>query len=298
MTFLMFFRSHYLSFFKAVQRISHLQPHERIEWAQSHRNFGNHLFSQGEYLKAMDEYVTCLVALDRGDGTTHGELMDENFKLPILLNLSACMLKMGMFRKTEKICNLCLETIPCSWKNPKIFFRRGRARTGIGLYEGARSDYNRAINLLSSSASDDDDVEFETVHRAIKKLDVLIEDARQNHLTQKKAMQHLLGGKTTTIVKVSEIHDKHIFEKQEPYLKTPLYNEISAKKTRTYSKLKALQPSNPYDVPIERDLNSKNSKCEHTVPSLGLKQHFFTILACFIKFVLYLLGDEHHVDEL
>ena len=271
--------------------MGHLQPHERLEWAETHRKFGNLLFSQGKYKEAMDLYMTCLVALDQRNPsqvlenktkqtlsqepeTVHAEedsgLLDEKIKLPVLLNVSACMLKLGMFQKTEKICNLCLETVPSSKRDPKVYFRRGRARTWMGLYEDARNDFQNVLNLLSSS--DKDLNEIQNVHRELRKVDQLMDEARKNRARQKKAMHRLLGGETTKTL-------------DDPII-VPLYN---SNKTRTFSKLKAQESSTESYEP---------EQCHTTIHNLNAarnmtwRQYFWMIIASFIKLLLSWLGDD------
>jgi tetratricopeptide (TPR) repeat protein len=294
-----------------------------LKWTETHRTIGNHLFSQGKYLEAMDVYMTCLVGLDQRTQTQEGatenivvdhqcileetktqtvnqdgesSLLDEKIKLPILLNLSACMLKLGMFRKTEKIINLCLETVPCSSTNPKVFYRRGRARAFMGLYNDARSDYNQALGLLSPSSFDKDPSdEIQTIHRAIRKLDQLIENARQNHVKQKKAMRRLLGGQSTQIVQPLDSYDIALVDNhgspEESYVKAPLYKESSTK-TRTYSTLKAFKTSTPSYEKSEIHHDHQDSKVASRIPSIGVKQYLFMILAKIIQFLLSWWGDE------
>jgi len=70
---------------------------------------------------------------------------DAEIKLPILLNLAACTLKMGMHQKTEKFCNFAIMEMSCGKTSTKAYFRRGWARMLMGSYRGAREDFDMAM---------------------------------------------------------------------------------------------------------------------------------------------------------
>lgn len=204
---------------------SNLTPSQKLEWAKDQRMEGNKLFVKKEYKEAMDVYLTCLVAMDkiishgddskRNDGISNEKLksssiqrkkIESELQLPVLLNLSLCTLKLGMLNKTQQFCNLALD-IPCGRKNPKVYFRRGKARMLMGLYHDSRLDFDLALQILSNEANDILNTNFsssnienerykekEAVLKELRKLDTLEKSAKINSNRQKKAMKSLLGG--------------------------------------------------------------------------------------------------------
>lgn len=132
---------------------------------------------------------------------------DVEIKLPILLNLSACTLKLGMYQKTEKFCNFAIMEMPCGRTNTKAHFRRGRAKMLMGSYRGAKDDFDIALELLSSTKTQDrkdivdnknDAKERESEIKAVKneivKLGRLTEAGQKNRVKCKRAMKKVLGG--------------------------------------------------------------------------------------------------------
>jgi len=132
---------------------------------------------------------------------------DVEIKLPILLNLSACTLKLGMYQKTEKFCNFAIMEMPCGRTSTKAYFRRGRARMLMGSYRGAKDDFDIALELLSSTKTQDGtdivdnkndtkerEAEINAVKNEIVKLGRLIEAGQKNRIKCKRAMKKVLGG--------------------------------------------------------------------------------------------------------
>jgi len=123
---------------------------------------------------------------------------DEEIKLPILLNLSACALKLGMYQKTEKFCNFAITEMPCGRTSTKAHFRRGRARMLMGSYRGAKDDFDTALELLLSSktegGSKDREAEIKAVKNEMIKLGRLTEAGQKNRVKCKRAMKKVLGG--------------------------------------------------------------------------------------------------------
>jgi len=205
-----------------------MTPEEKFEWAKDQRKEGNLLFSESKYKEAMDVYLTCLVAMDKllpskkstdseqskdtnNMNTDDNEVdkrkkVEDEIQLPVLLNLSLCTLKLSLLSKTEEFCNLALN-IPSARTNPKVYFRRGKARMLMGHYHGARIDLDLALQILmDNEANIRQDVakrEKEAVLRELKKLDGLEKSAKVNSKKQKRAMKVLLGGEINTKIKVS-----------------------------------------------------------------------------------------------
>jgi tetratricopeptide (TPR) repeat protein len=150
---------------QAAESIVGLDGRQKLEWASRQRRMGNELFAAGEYREAMDVYLTCLVAVDRGgkrassssllddDGNNINnksmfDRMEEEIQLPVLLNLALSAMKMGMLGKAEKFCNHAIDETSCGKLSPKAYFRRGRVRLLMGNYVDAESDLDAALRLL------------------------------------------------------------------------------------------------------------------------------------------------------
>ena len=162
---------------QAAESIVGLDGRQKLEWASRQRRMGNDLFASGEYREAMDVYLTCLVAVDRGgkrasssinndDGNNINnnnmfDRMEEEIQLPILLNLALSAMKMGMLGKAEKFCNHAIDETSCGKLSPKAYFRRGRVRLLMGQYVDAESDLDAALRLLHRRY---DEFEEENVH--------------------------------------------------------------------------------------------------------------------------------------
>eukprot|EP00550_Attheya_septentrionalis_P004873 CAMPEP_0198298016 /NCGR_PEP_ID=MMETSP1449-20131203/39304_1 /TAXON_ID=420275 /ORGANISM="Attheya septentrionalis, Strain CCMP2084" /LENGTH=444 /DNA_ID=CAMNT_0043999167 /DNA_START=237 /DNA_END=1571 /DNA_ORIENTATION=- len=209
---------------------------QKIEWAKQQRVEGNILFGVGEYQEAMDVYLTCLVAMDtttskkqsgdksleskvtpnvenqtsRSSETSIATTAEKEIQLPVLLNLSLCALKLGMLKKAEAFTNFALE-LPSGAHDPKVYFRRGKARMRMGCYKEARADMEHALQLLSdeSSSSPNDDTnntaettslqnncseQEEAVRKDLRKLTLLEKEAQRNRKRHETAMKVALGG--------------------------------------------------------------------------------------------------------
>ncbi len=178
------------------------------------------------YKEAMDVYLTCLVAIDLKNGgdkdesgksensTNSNSLVDDHnisnndrkewlkridneIKLPVLLNLSACTLKLAMHRKTCSFCDMALEIKKSNGSNismyAKVYFRRGKSRMLLGMYNHARADFNESLALLEGIENENND-NGDAVRRELLTLKRLEENAQKNKKRQKEAMKLVLGG--------------------------------------------------------------------------------------------------------
>ncbi len=209
---------------QASEVISALSPQQRIEWARYQRQQGNVLFGKGEYKEAMDVYLTCLVAMDQGttsssaDSKNDGQVEDntveaesneaevlrlqieQEIKLPVLLNLALGSMKLGMLSKAEKFCNFAME-MESGGKSTKAHYRRGKIRTLMGHYVSAELDLDRALELNAIALSEVPNVDEDTMKelecektvilREKQKLSRLINQAEKNRRQQKRAMETL-----------------------------------------------------------------------------------------------------------
>jgi tetratricopeptide (TPR) repeat protein len=203
---------------QASEMISGMDRRRKLEWAARHRREGNALFARGEYGEAMDVYLTCLVAVDRGGASSASSAddddddilrsrMEEEIQLPVLLNLALSAMKMGMLSKAEKFCNFAIDETACGKISPKAHFRRGRVRLLMGRYASAESDLDTALGLLpldnaeeidgggASGRGNDADVESEraVVLREKRRLHSLVRQEERNMKVQRRAMERLFG---------------------------------------------------------------------------------------------------------
>ena len=216
---------------QASERIAGFDSQKKMEWAKCQRLEGNTLFARGEYADAMDVYLTCLVAMDQPCTTTSTDhnstidldnnedssksrllqvQMDTEIKLPVLLNLALCSLKLGMPSKAEKFCNFAMDT-ELGKQSPKASFFRGRARMLMGKYSAAESDLNNALNLIrgkkglsdkstnNHSLLEGEDEEAVILREKIK-LQKLVYHAQKNRNQQRKAMEKVFKPEETGVV--------------------------------------------------------------------------------------------------
>jgi len=180
------------------------------------RQEGNKLYSKMQYKEAMDVYLTCLVAIDKSchdpiSGNSNistidwAQRVEQDVKLPVLLNLSACTLSLGMFKKTCAFCDLALD-LRIDNPSPKLYFRRGRARVGLGLYCEAKEDLIMSMDILQRQEHEKGNKQKDNkqtgemksaVEKELIKLASLIVSAKNNRQKQTKAMQRLMGGQTS-----------------------------------------------------------------------------------------------------
>jgi tetratricopeptide (TPR) repeat protein len=184
---------------QAGQIVSHLDRDEKLQWAREQRQLGNTLFQEGKCKEAMDVYLTCLVALDYQskdhdceDDQESRYQMDIDIKMPVLLNLAACALSLGMYRKTVSFCDFCME-LECAKKNPKVYFRRGKAYMSMGNYSAARKDLNTAYSILSEEL-DDESKECLSIRKEMHRLDQMMKNSKKNKERQAKAMKKWMDG--------------------------------------------------------------------------------------------------------
>jgi tetratricopeptide (TPR) repeat protein len=204
---------------QAAEMTAMLTPQQKLRWAKHQRKEGNKIFAAGEYKDAMDVYLTCLVAMDQSSKENENNTkavaveeecedpiptaqIEEEIKLPVLLNLALCALKLGMLSKAEKFCNYAIE-MDVGKRSVKANFRRGRARMLMGHYVSAELDLARALELndeatAATTTCDLKEVqsEREAILREMEKLDRLVSQAEKNEETQKKAMERVFQSTT------------------------------------------------------------------------------------------------------
>ena len=206
---------------QAAEMVGMLPPQQKLQWAKHQRMEGNKLFAAGEYKEAMDVYLTCLVAMDQNSKNKNGDAeeeeedskhivptaqIEEEIKLPVLLNLSLCALKLGMPTKAEKFCNYAME-MEAGKSSVKANFRRGRARMLLGHYVSAELDLAKALELndeiIATSKECDNKEEAqserEVILREMNKLNRLVAQAEKNKAAQKKAMKSVFQSNSKVV---------------------------------------------------------------------------------------------------
>ncbi len=256
----------------------------------------------------MDVYLTCLVAMDIKNSKTSiieeqsveasedcwKDKIDDEIKLPVLMNLSACTLKLGMHRKTCSFCNMATE-IKSGSVNPKVSFRRGRSYMLLGLYKNARNDFNNCLKLLNNSNDESDSCknEIDAVNRELRNLDSLIIAADKNRKRHEKAMKIVLGGETFIETQESSksdqanVNDNYVNDKD---LDKGLYSDIHTSKSsqREYSTLRA-RPSKQKAL-----IEATSSTPERPLPYV---MWYAQMLERGLRRILYWLGDEEAMSR-
>lgn len=168
---------------------------ERLEASQRRRLAGNQLYKEMKYDKALNKYITALSFVDDDflmqlHGFFYDRAMQE--KIPSLLNLSACHLKMSQPRDAIIIAT---QAIACDPKNSKAYFRRGVARAELGQTEDALKDLERAKDHAPSDPA---------IAREIAKL-------RRDMREQSKSQAFLYKSMVTKTVE----HPEGLYEEEE-----------------------------------------------------------------------------------
>ncbi|KAL0866477.1 hypothetical protein Bca101_045595 [Brassica carinata] len=120
--------------------------------AENIRSTGNRLFKEGKFELAKAKYEKVLREFnhvnpqDDEEGKVFGDARNM-----LHLNVAACLLKLGEWRKSVETCNKVLEAKP---GHAKGLYRRGMAYMAGGEYEDARNDFNMMIKVDKSSEAD------------------------------------------------------------------------------------------------------------------------------------------------
>ena len=130
-----------------------LEPDEKLERGQHHKNRGGDLYSKQNYDFAIKRFNRALKYTldDECDMTEIPEsiVKDHNsLKLACFLNLGACYLKKEMYQEVIANCSLALEV---EKSNVKGLFRRGQAYLKLHDYDNAKADLVRATDIEPSN---------------------------------------------------------------------------------------------------------------------------------------------------
>eukprot|EP00270_Netrium_digitus_P007680 TRINITY_DN2252_c0_g1_i2.p1 TRINITY_DN2252_c0_g1~~TRINITY_DN2252_c0_g1_i2.p1 ORF type:complete len:377 (+),score=120.93 TRINITY_DN2252_c0_g1_i2:180-1310(+) len=132
---------------------SQLTAEERIAAADRRKEAGNALYKEGNYLAASHHYEMVLAYMnDDFMMQMFGKYIQlaDAVRLPALLNLAACELKLRHFGAAIEHCS---QVIREDGSNVKALFRRGKARAELGQSEAAKDDLLKASKLAPKDAS-------------------------------------------------------------------------------------------------------------------------------------------------
>ena len=302
---------------KAAEMTAALTPQQKVEWATCQRKEGNRLFAKSEYQEAMDVYLTCLVAIDSSNepfpkdeydvGTDENNVgdtsmqfqCDTEIKLPVLLNLALCALKLGMLSKAEKFCNYAIELEP-GQQSAKAYFRRGKVRMLMGNYISAELDLDQALDLLHATTADEPDYKYDdtenkdrkAILREKQKLQQLIKQAEKNQQIQKKAMERLFQSSNQhkneaepTMLNVSGTESQ---QNEKPDNCYGLYPEKKSG-TRKYS---TLREDPDWDHSIVVDDDSKVDETSHSLQKY--LEWYLQMIGRGAQKILDMIGEEEN----
>ncbi|XP_051150536.1 peptidyl-prolyl cis-trans isomerase PASTICCINO1-like [Andrographis paniculata] len=113
------------------------------------KSTGNRLFKEGKYDLAKAKYEHVLREFNHVNPQDDQEGKEFSDTRNLLnLNVAACWLKLGEFRKSIEACNKVLDTNPY---HVKALYRRGMAYMDAGDFEEARADFNQMMTADKSS---------------------------------------------------------------------------------------------------------------------------------------------------
>ncbi|KAH0884973.1 hypothetical protein HID58_061069 [Brassica napus] len=184
--------------------------------AENIRSTGNRLFKEGKFELAKAKYEKVLREFnhvnpqDDEEGKVFGDARNM-----LHLNVAACLLKMGEWRKSLETCNKVLEAKP---GHVKGLYRRGMAYMAGGEYEDARNDFNMMVKVDKSSEADATAAllklkqkEQEAESKARKQFKGLF-DKKPGEITE---VGSEIREETKTIEEIDETKDDEIEEEEE-----------------------------------------------------------------------------------
>lgn len=127
-----------------------MSEQEKLDHIPKLREEGNSFYKEGKYKEACESYTLALgfieqlMLKEKPHDTEWLEL--QEFKMPLLLNLSQCKLKQGEYYPVIEHCSTVLSVHP---ENEKALFRRAKAHMGAWNPTEARSDFEKLVKLNS-----------------------------------------------------------------------------------------------------------------------------------------------------
>lgn len=120
---------------------------ERYAWVEKHKDEGNTFYSEGKYGQALDKYLHALYGINFKDQTIEMEQkVNFGLKVPLLNNMSVCLLKVNEYKKVVAMTDQVLFIDP---NNKKALFRRTQALLELGNVSDAKDNLEKLRPLLT-----------------------------------------------------------------------------------------------------------------------------------------------------
>ncbi|KAI3474153.1 hypothetical protein Pfo_028941 [Paulownia fortunei] len=159
---------------------------------------GNRLFKEGKYELAKAKYEHVLREFNHVNPQDDDEGKEFSDTRNLLhLNVAACLLKMGEFRKSIEACNKVIRQTLFSCK---ALYRRGMAYMAAGDFEEARADFNKMMTIDKPSET--------TAKAALLKL------KKEEQETHRRARQQFKGLFDKKPGEIAETGDRDLGEQE------------------------------------------------------------------------------------
>ncbi|KAL8453056.1 hypothetical protein Emag_002016 [Eimeria magna] len=132
-----------------LRRLQGMSLQQKLSCCIQLKSKGNAYYTAAEYLPATACYEQGLMALDFGSSREEEEYTRKQLLLPLLLNLSACLLKLRRFDKASAVCDVALREEPHCLK---ALYRRAIARKELGDLNAAKADFQRILDLCEATS--------------------------------------------------------------------------------------------------------------------------------------------------
>ena len=136
-----------------------MKSNEKVEEADKCKNEGNRAFTSGDLHGAIDEYKAgwkYIEYFNDDEANMYDPLSDtsktllQTLRVTLQSNMAMVYLKLENYREAMKAADTALKYDP---NHAKSLFRRGTARSHIGMFEEAKSDLLQAVKLAPSDAA-------------------------------------------------------------------------------------------------------------------------------------------------
>lgn len=164
---------------------------EIMEEVEKIKGTGNRLFKEEKFELAKAKYEKVLREFNHVNPQDDDEGKEfSETRSSLHLNVAACFLKMGEYRKSIETCNKVLDANPV---HVKAFYRRGMAYMAVGDFDEARNDFNKMMSIDKSSET--------TAKAALVKLK---KEEQEVHRRARKQFKGLFDKKPGEIAEVTD----------------------------------------------------------------------------------------------
>jgi tetratricopeptide (TPR) repeat protein len=201
-------------------------------------------------------------------------------------NLAQSALQLQWYRKAETFCTMALEyfaeqqqptqqvDVTHSEQLSKLYFRRGKARKYRGEYQAAKTDYERALKLVSN------EFERKVIQTELRNVQEKAKEAKQNQRQQKESLQQVMM-------------KKHSNKSDGPNRGVGIFNTPSVPSRKAYSTLRAPRRSQETVHKREQQHNEeRQEKEEDLLLQLSFWEYYLAMAGRVASYFLRLLGDE------